>query len=163
MEGDFQDTAQVCLNGDLIDASYHYFPEGRRDFCPECGAKTITACPRCQADIPGTLHMVNAFVGGTEDVPRFCHKCGAPYPWSEASLQAAKELAELSALGDDDRRLLGESVDDLVRDTPRTPVATERFKRLMKKAGPQVADSFRSVLVDVVSETVRKAIWGPTA
>jgi hypothetical protein len=76
-------------------------------------------------------------------------------------LQAARELAaELSSLGEDDRQLLGASLDDLVRDTPKTPLATERFKRLMKKAGPQVADSFRSILTDVVSETVRKVLWG---
>ncbi|MFI5269488.1 MAG: DUF2321 domain-containing protein, partial [Chloroflexota bacterium] len=53
----------------------------------------------------------------------------------------------------------GDSLDDLVRETPNTPVAVARFKRLATKAGRTVADGLRSILVDVFSEAIRKQIW----
>ena len=90
----------------------------------------------------------------------FCDECGKPYPWTEAKLKAAKELADLlDNLNPEERNLLKKSLDDIVRDTPQTTVAVTRFKKLVAKAGPVAADGFRKILVDVLSEAVRKAIW----
>ena len=79
------------------------------------------------------------------------------------ALHAAAELAEeVDGLSDDERKALSSSIDDLVRDSPRTPVAAARFKRLIAKAGTTVATEFRALLVDVVSETAKKLLWpGP--
>ena len=49
---------------------------------------------------------------------------------------------------------------DLVRQTPRTALAESRFKRLMAKVGKDSYDAMRSVLTDVLSETIRKTIFG---
>ena len=54
-------------------------------------------------------------------------------------------------------------LDDLLHDSPMTQVAASRFKRLLSKAGHGAAESFRELLVDVVSEAAKKAIWGPGA
>ena len=38
-------------------------------------------------------------------------------------------------------------------------VAIGRFKRFMAKAGKETAEGFRSILIDIVSETIKKSIW----
>lgn len=45
--------------------------------------------------------------------------------------------------------------------TPRTAVAESRFKRLVKKAGADAYEGMRSILVEVVSESVKKSLFGP--
>ncbi len=78
----------------------------------------------------------------------------------EVKLKAARELSdELENLSLEERERLKKSLDDIVRDTPQTTVAATRFKKLVAKAGPVVADSFRKILVDVLSETAKKVIW----
>jgi hypothetical protein len=47
---------------------------------------------------------------------------------------------ELDELSPDDKELLKGSLDDLVADTPRTPLAATRFKKLVAKLGPVVED-----------------------
>ena len=92
--------------------------------------------------------------------PNFCPDCGKPYPWTEAKLKAAQELAnELDNLNPEERSLLKKSLDDIVRDTPQTTVAATRFKRLVAKAGKPAAEAFRKLLVDVLSETAKKIIY----
>ena len=59
----------------------------------------------------------------------------------------------------EEKQQLKESFPDLVRDTPRTAVAEGRFKRLTKKAGTEAVGAMRSILVDVVSEAVKKSIF----
>ncbi|MFC1933668.1 DUF2321 domain-containing protein [Chloroflexota bacterium] len=93
-------------------------------------------------------------------LPSFCPDCGKPYPWTEAKIKAAQELAdELDELTSEERELLKKSIDDIIRDTPQTTVAVNRFKRLVAKAGKPAADAFRDILVDIVSETIKKSIW----
>jgi hypothetical protein len=65
------------------------------------------------------------------------------------------QSAELSK----ERQLLKASLPDLVRDVPMTRVAAGRFKRLAAKAGADAADTFREVLISVLSETARRIIW----
>ena len=78
------DTAQVCLTGHVITENYHRSPSLRQDFCKQCGAKTITQCQSCKAEILGDYHVEGVFVigAGEPDPPKHCHKCGKPYPWA---------------------------------------------------------------------------------
>jgi hypothetical protein len=93
--------------------------------------------------------------------PSYCRNCGSPFPWTKEKLNAAKELAELlDELTPEEQEQLKMSLNDLVKDGPRTVVATTRFKRLISKTSPEIISGFRDILVDVVSETVKKAIWG---
>jgi hypothetical protein len=96
----------------------------------------------------------------TEDEPpRFCHKCGSPYPWTEAGIEAARELArEAENLNKDERGLLEQSLDDVIRDSPRTGLAAERIKRLLTKASKGTAQAIRDILVDIASETAKRSL-----
>jgi len=92
--------------------------------------------------------------------PGFCVYCGDPYPWTQARLRAARQLAhELDTLTIQDRAILSSSIDDLITDSPLSGVAATRLKKIMAKAGQDTASTFREILVDVTSESARKMLW----
>jgi hypothetical protein len=168
------DVAQVCLNGHVVTDRSQSRPEFSKKFCPDCGAETITQCRDCGQAIQGALHTTY-MMGGSRYLNRpptsrimtanghvgaYCHACGKPYPWTSKSIEAAQALAqEQEELTDADKILLQSSIPDLVADTPRTSVAVVRFKKLMLKVGKEAADGFKNILVNVLSEAVRKQLW----
>ena len=150
-------TAQVCLSGHDTNPAVEGFPEHSKAYCTKCGAPTVTTCESCSAPIRGSLTGV---LSTDYSPPSFCHSCGRPYPWTDARLNAAKELSEeIEGLTPEERNILKRSLDDIVRDTPHTTVAATRFKRLAVKSGKATAEGFRNILIDVVSETAKKIIW----
>ncbi len=158
MSGNWYDTAQICTNGHMITSMFISSPQFRKNFCDKCGAATITNCQSCNSPIRGSYHGGSIFSSYTP--PSFCSECGKPYPWTEATVKAAKELAdELDKLSLEEREMLKKSIDDIIRDTPQTTVAATRFKKITAKAGKAAVDGFRDILVDVLSETAKKIIW----
>jgi hypothetical protein len=154
------EAAQVCLNGHLVTTMTESHPEWMRKFCESCGEPTIVACPACNQSIPG-FNRTSSAIGFHYEPPAFCGDCGKPFPWTDRRLAAARELAnEAEHLSAEEKQQLAESFDDLTRDTPKTPVAAGRFKRLVAKAGVETGGALRSVLIDVMSEAAKKAIWG---
>ena len=152
------DTAQVCINGHAINDSMRLTPECNEKFCATCGGETITACQHCDSPIRGHLRGSLAY-GYTP--PKYCRECGKAFPWTAIALQTARMYAdELSELSPEERQLLKGSLDDLVRDTPATPVAAIRFKKLLRKAGSDATEAMRKLVIDIVSETAKKAIIG---
>ncbi len=152
------DTAQICLNGHVITAFAVSDPQHKQAFCDKCGAATTTECTRCHGPIRGYYH---SSVLDMTPYPRpgFCYRCGSPYPWTEAKLKAAGDLAEELELSQPEKDQLKNSLEDLVKDTPSTNVSATRFKKLVDKAGKEARGMFREILVDVVSETAKKLLW----
>lgn len=151
------DVAQVCLNGHVI-TEFAEKPDHRQDFCAKCGVRTITACEHCGKNIRGYLR--GSGYAGEFDRPAFCQYCGEAYPWTASAIAAARDIAdELDNLSPEEREALKGTLDDLVRDSPRTSVAVVRFKKYAGKAGNAGAAGLRDVLVSVVTEAARKAIW----
>jgi hypothetical protein len=74
-------------------------------------------------------------------------------------LKAASDLAEETELTTDERTALKATFPDLVSDSAQTTVAVSRFKRIIAKAGPATAESFKAILVNVVTETARKLLF----
>lgn len=153
------DTAQICTNGHCITASLVNHSEFGQQFCSKCGAATISNCPDCNVPIRG--HYWGGVMNLTSYlVPSFCHNCGKPYPWTQATLKSAQELSdELENLTEDEREQLKKSLDDIVKDTPQTAVAATRFKKLAAKAGQNAAGMFKEILVNIISESAKKIIW----
>ncbi|WP_312027173.1 DUF2321 domain-containing protein [Cytobacillus firmus] len=158
----YYDIAQICKNGHLITDSFNESPQRRANHCSVCGEQTINCCSSCKASIRGEYNVPGvAVIGFSYDIPSFCHGCGAAYPWTQEKLEAAKELADLlDELTEEEQESLKKSLDELVKDGPRTVVATTKFKRILSKTGPEIATGFKDILIDVVSETVKKTIWG---
>lgn len=154
------DVGQVCLNGHGITGSVKSSPEFMKKFCDKCGAATITACPSCDAEIQGRYKSSGVISVRNYEPPAYCKNCGKPYPWTEAKIQAAKELAfELEDLSDGDKQILADNIEDMMAETPRTTLAATRFGKAFKKAGGQAAGALRDIIVDIASETAKKTIW----
>ncbi|MCX6224778.1 MAG: DUF2321 domain-containing protein [Bacteroidia bacterium] len=152
------DVAQICSNGHVANSTTQNMPEFNEKFCATCGAATITNCPACNAPIRGSYW--GGGIGVTYVAPRFCINCGEPFPWTRSRIEAAGALAkELDSIDEEDRAVLKNSIDDLVRDAPSTQVAATRFKKIMAKAGSSAASMFRDLLTDVLSETAKKILW----
>src|SRR5690348_16101276 len=80
------DTAQVCLNGHVVNEYSVSQPHYNAPRCPECGEPTITACANCSTPIRGRIHD-----GGFPSLapftrPPYCHSCGEAYPWTERAI-----------------------------------------------------------------------------
>ena len=155
---DQHDVAQICSNGHVINPRAESSPQFSKKFCAQCGASTTTQCQQCKANIQGEYPgWYRKF-----PVPAFCSECGAPYPWTEAKLQAARDLTqELEGLDDADKKALQGTFDDLVKDTPQTQVAARKFKKLLSTVGKEGGTALREVLVSVLSETAKKALGLP--
>lgn len=159
----YYDIAQICLNGHVINASTRTFPQSNSQFCGKCGSATIMRCSNCKSDIRGDYESSDVIdlTPSRYRAPAFCLQCGNPHPWTVASLQAAKDLAQdVEGLTSAERDVLTKSLDELVQDTPQAQGAALRFKRLGKKIGVEAAGAFKEILIGVVSETVKKSIWG---
>ncbi|HET6456933.1 MAG TPA: DUF2321 domain-containing protein [Armatimonadota bacterium] len=156
------DVAQVCPNGHVANALSTIRPQHNQEFCEKCGEGTITECPRCGAPIRGAY-----WDGWGTDADRFnyrlahhCRNCGESFPWTERKVKAAVDLAqEAGILQKDDLAELERSVTEVMQDTPQTKAAANRLKRLFGKLGAETARAARDILVDVVSESVKKMIW----
>jgi hypothetical protein len=145
-------TAQYCTNGHSNGFANPAPPAVREKFCKVCAAESLAGCPHCQTKFPAYMMISPA--------PPFCSGCGKPLPWTVQAQEAAVELAELQDnLSTADRELLKKSLDDLIRDTPQTTVATQRVKMLLAKAGKPALESFRSILVNIVTEAVKKQLF----
>ncbi len=162
MSDSYYDTAQICLNGHEVNSMAASHPQSNQNYCAQCGAKTITACPGCNTPVRGYYHVPGVIGFFDYNKPAYCYHCGNAFPWTASSLEAASELVdELDVLSADEKQQLKDSFPDLVRDTPKTAVAESRFKRLTKKAGTEAVGGMRAILIDVVSEAVKKSIFGP--
>jgi len=155
------DTAQVCLEGHMINDHAESEPESNKKFCSKCGAATILACPHCSVKIKGYPHIPNVCSLPVDEPEKFCDNCGHPYPWSESRLRAAIDMSgELDGLTEQDREDLKKSLPDLLRDVPNTPVAATRFKKIFRKVGGKGGELVWDILKDVASETAKKIILG---
>ncbi|MFC2050467.1 DUF2321 domain-containing protein [Chloroflexota bacterium] len=154
-------TAEVCPNGHVSTNSADEYPERREKFCSKCGEPTITQCPHCNTNIRG-YYYVEGFIQRHEyEPPAFCFNCGSPFPWTERKLAAAFELVKANGnLSDEELAQFRDDLDELTKDSPRVQIASLRFKQVMAKVGNFVADGVKDIVVDILSEAAKKAIWG---
>jgi hypothetical protein len=155
------DTAQICKNGHLINAMAKSYPDSNQKFCQICGSETITNCENCKTPIRGSYHSSSMILLGVKfEIPKYCDNCGHSYPWTESKLQAAKQMVDLfEKLTPDEREVLKTNLDDLIRDSPQSEPSAYNFKKIMAKVGKESAGIMRGILVDIVSESIKKIIW----
>lgn len=154
---------RTCLNGHVITNFAENEPQ--QLFCESCGKSTITSCPACN----GPLRGANADrTGFAREADAYCLHCGTALPWTQAHLDAVNEIAHfIDTFDDNDRTTLKEILPDLVASagTPRTQIGIVKMKDLLAKGTSVFAESARKILVDVMSEAARKALfpWEVTA
>ncbi len=154
------DTAQVCENGHDINAYAASMPQYNAPRCSKCGAETITKCSKCSEIIRGKYHASGVIDVNHYKIPSFCHNCGSPYPWTDKQLSAAREyVRESERLTDNEKGILERSLDDLVRDTPNTPISVLRYKQLVSKMGAAAAEGLKTILFGLLTEAAKRQIW----
>lgn len=153
--------AQVCPNGHSPTSSADEYHELREAFCSKCGEATFTACPSCNVPVRGHYYVAGFLSTRPYEPPAYCHSCGKPFPWTERKVAAAVELVEVGGdLSSEEVAQFRSDLTELTRDSPKTQVASLRFKKVMTKVGTGIASGVRDIVVDVLSETAKKAIWG---
>lgn len=155
------DTAQLCLNGHLITDRASNI-QLRQDFCEKCGAKTIMECQNCNSKIRGDYSVPGVIsIGATYERPSNCYNCGIAYPWTKAIIEDANQLINAATnVSEEEQEKAKESFVDLLKETPRVEVALIQFKSFIQKAGSGISSAFREITVDVLSEAIKKSIWG---
>lgn len=153
-------TAQICLNGHMINDSSDSNPQNNQDYCDKCGEKTITKCPNCNALIRGDYEVPGVCaIGFATAVPSYCYHCGKPFPWTELSLKSAKELLELEgSLSEEDLKYFDKNMNSLICDTPNTKVVATKLKLFLTKASAAVGSTLKDIIVEIGSETAKKII-----
>jgi len=155
--------AEVCPNGHVSTVSADTSPELREKFCSKCGEATLTSCPECKASVRGDYYVPGVItIGHTYEPPAFCHNCGKAFPWTERKIAGAVELLQVGTdLTAEEIHQFESDLQELTKESPKTQVASIRFKKVMAKVGSSVATGVREIVVDVLSEAAKKAIWGP--
>jgi hypothetical protein len=119
----------------------------RDAYCVQCGSPTLDACEKCKAPIERGHR------------PAYCGKCSEPFPWTATALAAAAEFADgLALLTPAEKQEFRGTLLDLTTDTPRTPLAMSRFKRLGAKVGAAAWETFQKILVGVLTDSAKKAL-----
>lgn len=83
-EEEWYDIAQICLKGHIINFKAKSKPERNVEYCNKCGSQTIMKCQHCKTPIKGYHHKPRRIRPIPKEPPRFCHKCGKPYPWADS-------------------------------------------------------------------------------
>jgi hypothetical protein len=148
------DVGQACLNGHAITGSAGRYPEFTSKFCKECGEPTTTECPKCNKPIRG--NYTQGYSLTSWEPPRFCHECGAPYPWTERKAVALAEAIDELELPQGDRDKLKRSIPDVIQDTPKTQTAASRFGKAIGSAGQWGGKLLTEVLTKVATEAALK-------
>lgn len=114
---------------------------------------------KCNAEIRGYLR--GGYPSFTpEPAPGYCVNCGQAYPWTETRLAIFQEYSnELDELNATEKEELRDAVTDLVRSSPKAPIAEKKFKRIMKKLGKDSYEGIKGILTDIASETLKKAMF----
>lgn len=155
---DGYDVMQVCQNGHKITEYATTQPISKEAFCSRCGAPTITACESCGKPIRGYRHIPGVFSAQTRPVPKYCDGCGMAYAWQAAALENLREVLAEGGLSDEDIATAEQALPDIMKDTPRTDLASHRFEQVLGKLGKPLYEIAIKVVSDIASETAKKAM-----
>lgn len=149
--------ATICLNGHEISG----YDANAQPHCEKCGAETVSYCKYCTQPIRGKYEVDGVVAFGFKyNKPFYCWNCGKPYPWTEKILENAVEIISLDEdLGEKERELIKTAIPNLIIESPDTPVAVAKYNKGISEAADFVKKSLRQLLIDVVSETIKKALF----
>lgn len=155
----YYSTAQVCLAGHPSTSDITN-TELMENFCSQCGQKTITQCPSCNANIRGYYHVSGCFSFQEYVPPAFCYNCGKPFPWTQSRFDVARELiAEMDELTSDEQEKFNNSLPNILSETPQTPLAATRINKYLSKIAPVSKEGIKQLFFDITIEAAKKIIW----
>lgn len=151
---DSYDNAIICKNGHVINDYVNRYPEDNKNYCEKCGSKAISKCDNCSNPIQGNIW------GGDYELPSFCYNCGGIFPWTKGKIEAAIELSEESNyINKEEKEIFVNSINEVVKDTPKSAVGATRLKKILSKIGNGTSKMIRDIIVDITSETAKKILF----
>lgn len=164
------DVQQICKNGHQVTDCYESNSDQRKQFCQECGAETIIACPNCDTKIRGAQIGVRQSIlqARTDahticreipaDVPCYCQNCGEAYPWTQKKISTAIQiLAEFGDLSEAEKDTLEQDVENIAKDVPEAELSARRIRRIWAR-GKSVG---YEVIMEFASRTAAKILKDP--
>jgi len=150
------DTAQICLNGHIINKYSEQCPEYNKNFCEECGEQSIIKCQNCN-------HKIN-WVSENEAIspflrPSYCGECGIAFPWIKIALDSAKEILDIdNKIGSDDKEKLMKSINEITKDTSKTEINAFKIKNIAKILSKDTYSIFMKIVSSIGTELARKIL-----
>ena len=160
IEYEYED-ALVCLASHIVCQSVARDEHNVLPHCPECGEETIGACLQCKAPIRGAYRNAKEWAPELRSIYRpasYCGKCGTPYPWTKAGIDAAVELLAESA-SSEERNAIRRNVEDVVRDTPRAEVAAVQLRRRLDQTGSATVIAIQNILEGIISSSIATILF----
>ena len=91
-------------------------------------------------------------ISNTVDVPAYCHNCGKPYPWTEATLQTAEHIIDmLDELTPDQKKQLVDFIPDIIVETPQSRYAALVYAKFL--------DGLQGLAVDCFKDWCQKNVF----
>ena len=143
----------ICKKGHLQESILKLNEKCLNKFCQDCGSEIIDACPNCNSIIQGGILKVKKEIDlyntdffnqryyekeyriPTSYIPKYCHNCGKPYPWTEEFLNIYKETLSLALENEAElQNKIYNATEELVKNNfdLKSPVANF-FKLLLNK------------------------------
>lgn len=165
---EFFQKAQICTNGHMRNSCADSNPNRNESFCALCGAAVIDRCPSCKTPIRGcksieqprgtlngnifskrrattTVTGYAILTSNDAPVPAFCHQCGAPYPWTEATLKTAENIINmLDELTEDQKKQLVNFIPDIIVETPQSRYAALVYAKFLDGLQGLAVDCFKN-------------------
>ena len=128
--------ASICEGGHCVSKD----SKVTNEYCEKCGSKIIYTCPNCKAEIRGIKKQETGFpefdysFASPYNVPKYCWKCGVPYPWIQKELEDVSNVINKDGeLSLPEKDILNEMLKDMVVESPKTYKAFKKFKELIPK------------------------------
>ncbi|OLS16888.1 MAG: hypothetical protein HeimC2_45660 [Candidatus Heimdallarchaeota archaeon LC_2] len=149
-------TAVICENMHVITPVKEL--DNPTKFCNECGKLNHNTCINCEGQIRGL--SAQPPIADYYDIPLYCGDCGKPYIWTDIMLKSTKQLiAEMDKLSENEKLEMQKSIEDILQDTPRTPLAIIKFKKLIKKTSTAFANSIRNILINGIKDEISEQLF----
>lgn len=152
-------TAQICKNGHVITSNTNNTAH-LSNFCPECKAETISACPECNTPIRGKYDVSGVMGISSYTPPKYCHHCGHPFPWTESTLNSISELLDMqNQLTEDEKQHFMSYLPIIFDETPQSEVTALKLRLLFNKLPSEIGSLAKNVITDVISESIKKILF----
>lgn len=153
-------TAFICTKGHIISST-----GAKQDkHCTVCGNPAINQCTHCNEPIRGSRdYSGTGIIAPTSaiNLPYYCHQCGNPYPWTESLINNAAELLSLDEnLDQETINIIKNAIPDLLVECPSTPLAVAKYNKYISKAAKFAKDGMYQLLISVISDSVKKSLFG---
>ena len=145
--------ALICKTGHV--QSCDGTPFDPMHHCTLCGAVCQDECRNCLEPIRGAWLYTPA---SSYKLPRFCHGCGQPYPWTQAAKEKVTELINTSELNAVEKAQAQADLEAILTGIPSAETAAKRTRSLFLKMGDKLHSAYLDYVVPLGGEAIARIL-----